>query len=73
MRDRRLLSARGHPDRLKGGGREKRGRAERAKDRQKKKKRAQEEGRRTSVKGNQDCEAYQGHLGKQDRRQEVNY
>lgn len=62
MRDRRLLSARGHPDRL---------REKRPAEEEKEKKGEMKgwgglkgERRRMWVKGNQECKAYQGHLAR---------
>lgn len=67
MRDRRLLSARGHPDRLRE--KEKERRIGRKRGGWKRVRKAsvnglEEERRKTWVKGNQECEAYQGHLGR---------
>lgn len=68
MRDRRLLSARGHPDRLRE--KEKERRTDRGRGENKEGgargvrvlKRREE--RKMWVKGNQECKAYQGHLGR---------
>ena len=64
MRDRRLLSARGHPDRLREKEKEDRGAENRQGTRKAREDRLKEEGGETWVKRNQECKAYQGHLGR---------